>query len=453
VTLSGGAANTYSGLTTVSAGTLTLNKTAGVNAIVGDGVSSKSTDDILVNGGTLLWSANDQVADSVRINVTTGTVNFGSANETLYDLENSGGTVNYGTGNVTITDPTWSGGTNEIHGNTSFGVLNVSGGTNTVFGAAGPGGGPGTLTIGSGGLNFSGTASPNITVNSDAGTPGKIVLAGNVTSTVTSGTASITSGGVATNPGQLDLNGATRTFTVGNGTAATDMSISAQIIGAAGGLTKAGAGALALTGANTYGGGTVVSAGSLFINNTTGSGTGTGSVTVNNSGSTLGGTGTIGGSVTVNAGANIAPGNGGNTTAILSTGALTLASTSNFLVDLNGMTVGTQYDQLAVTGLVTLTGSNLVVTLGMPVQVGNTYTIISNDGTDPITTMFAQGSTVSSGGNTFSINYAGGDGNDVTLTVTAAVPEPSTWVGGALAFAALVYMKRRHFARLLKRKA
>jgi autotransporter-associated beta strand protein len=453
LTLSGATANTYSGLTTVSAGTLTLNKTPGINAIVGDGVSSKVNDDILVNGGTLSWAANDQVADSVRINVTSGTVNFGSANETLFDLSNSGGNVNYGTGNVTITDPDWTGGTNEIHGNTTFGVLNVSGGTNTVFGAAGPGGGPGTLTVGSsGGLNFSGTASPNITVNSDAGTPGKIVLAGDVTSTVTAGTASITSGGAATNPGQLDLNGATRTFTVGDGSAAKDMSISAQIIGVTGALTKAGAGALELTGANTYGGGTAVNAGTLLVNNSTGSGTGTGAVTVSNSGTTLGGTGTISGAVTVNAGANIAPGDGGNNTAILTTGALTLAATSNFQVDINGTTVGSQYDQLNVTG-VTLTGSNLVVTVGTALTDHPTFTIINNVGADPVIGTFAglaQGATFTSGPNEFSISYTGGTGNDVVLTAVAT-PEPSTWIGGALVFAALAYTQRRRVTRLLRK--
>jgi len=532
VTLSGATANTYSGLTTVSAGTLILNKAPGVNAIVGDGVSSKVVDDILVNGGTLSWSASNQVDDSVRINVTSGTVNFGSADETLFDVDNSGGTVNYGTGNVNITDPTWSGGTNEIHGSTNFGVLNVSGGTNTVFGAAGPGGGPGTLTV-NGGLNFSGTASPNITVNSDALTAGKIVLAGNVTSTVTAGTASITSGGSDTNPGQLDLNGATRTFTVSDGSAATDMSISAQIIGPAAGLTKAGAGTLALTGANTYsgtttistgtlqlgdggttgslstssaivnnanfainrsnavvqgtdfsgsaitgatgsltqagsgtttlnaantyGGGTTVNAGTLLVNNTTGSGTGTGSVTVNNSGSTLAGgtatgTGGISGAVTVNAGANIAPGNGAGTTAILSTGALTLAANSNFRVDINGTTLGSQYDQLNVTGGVTLAG-NLVVTVGTALTDHPTFTIINNVSAGPVIGTFAglaQGATFTSGDNTFQISYTGGDGNDVTLTATAT-PEPSTWIGGALAFAALAFSQRRRFARLLRK--
>ena len=49
---------------------------------------------------------------------------------------------------------------------------------------------------------------------------------------------------------------------------------------------------------------------------------------------------------TVNAGANIAPGNGGNNTGILPQAPLTLASNSNFRVDINGTTPGSGYDQL-----------------------------------------------------------------------------------------------------------
>ena len=83
----------------------------------------------------------------------------------------------------------------------------------------------------------------------------------------------------------------------------------------------------------------------------------------------------------------------------------------------------------------------------------NSLSSAAYDGTDAVVGMFAQGSSVTSGVDTFSINYAGGDGNDVTLTVTAVVPEPSTWVAGALAFAALAFSQRRRFARLLKRPA
>ena len=201
--------------------------------------------------------------------------------------------------------------------------------------------------------------------------------------------------------------------------------ISGIISGIAGStLTKDGSGTLTLTGNNTYTGGTTVNGGTLLVNNTAGSGTGTGAVTVNSAGTTLGGTGTISGSVTVNAGANIAPGNGGNNTAILQTGALTLASTSNFRVDINGTTAGTGYDRLNVTtGGVTITGSNLVVTVGTTLSVGQTFTILNKVAAGAITGTFAgipQGGTVvGSDGTVFSVSYTGGNGNDIVLTVVA----------------------------------
>jgi len=65
----------------------------------------------------------------------------------------------------------------------------------------------------------------------------------------------------------------------------------------------------------------------------------------------------------------------------------------------------------------------------------------NNDLADAVVGTFAQGSSVSFGGNTFSIDYAGGDGNDMVLTATvvAPVPEPSTWLVGALALALVGY--------------
>ena len=139
------------------------------------------------------------------------------------------------------------------------------------------------------GLNFSGVASPNITINSDAGTAGKLVLAGDVTSTVTTGFASITSGGVAANPGQLDLGAATRIFSV---TTATNLQVSAQVIGSVG-LTKAGVGTLTLTGVNTYTGATTICAGIVNANSTAALGDGSATNTLVFTGGTLQAGGTI----------------------------------------------------------------------------------------------------------------------------------------------------------------
>ncbi len=43
-----------------------------------------------------------------------------------------------------------------------------------------------------------------------------------------------------------------------------------------------------------------------------------------------------------------------------------------------------------------------------------------------------------------------GGGKDIKLLVRP-IPEPSTWVGGALVFAALAYTQRRRFAQMLRR--
>jgi len=247
------------------------------------------------------------------------------------------------------------------------------------------------------------------------------------------------------------------------------------VSGTGGSLIKTGTGALTLTGANTYTGGTTVNAGSLFVNNTGGlSGTGTGAVTVN--GGTLGGgngtaiASTISGTVTVISGANLAPGPTGNgSTGILNIGALTLNSGANFSIDLNGPLAGTNYDQVEVTHPVFINGSNLVLNSVSGLSVGEQLFIVDNDGGQAVFGTFtglAEGAMFSSGGDTFTISYIANDGdggalgpavpgNDIELTVDSVrpVPEPSTWVAGALAFVALAYTQRRRFARLLNRAA
>ncbi len=162
---------------------------------------------------------------------------------------------------------------------------------------------------------------------------------------------------------------------------------------------------------------TVLNEGTVLAN-----GTVTGPVTVN-SGAVLGGTGTVTGTVQADGGGTLAPGAGSG---ILNTGGVTFSSGSAFDVELNGLTAGSGYDQLNVTGTVALFDGNLNVTLGYAPADGDSFTIIDNDAADPVTglgTFQAGGASIPSGssfwadGNRFVISYTGGTGNDVVLTV------------------------------------
>ncbi len=285
LTFDGGEANTYSGLTTVTAGRLDLNKTPNVNAIIGDGASSKVTADVLIDGGELRLAGNHQLDDSVFVNMTSGTFNVNGRTDTVFHFANSGGAYRSSRGSaLTVIDPTWSGGSNDVFGNDVYGDLTISGGTNTIHGDETTGLGAGSITVGAGGLTFSGTASPSLIVSSDSGAQAnaaRLMLNGNVSFTGTSGTATITNGvalqsnGVtpvdgSAGPfaGTVDLGASSRTFTIADGSAAADMDIGARIAGN-GGLVKAGAGTLLLSGsgsaASPFTGPTIVTAGTLEI--------------------------------------------------------------------------------------------------------------------------------------------------------------------------------------------
>ncbi|HZQ84625.1 MAG TPA: hypothetical protein VFA83_07295, partial [Acidimicrobiales bacterium] len=86
---------------------------------------------------------------------------------------------------------------------------------------------------------------------------------------------------------------------------------------------------------------------------------------------------------------------------------------------------GTGYDQVNVIGATNLNGAFLDVVPGFQPTVGQQFTIINNDGSDPVQGTFdglAQGAGFGAGGAFFKINYQGGDGNDVVLTATGPPP-------------------------------
>ncbi|MCE7926486.1 MAG: HYR domain-containing protein, partial [Haliscomenobacteraceae bacterium CHB4] len=85
-------------------------------------------------------------------------------------------------------------------------------------------------------------------------------------------------------------------------------------------------------------------------------------------------------------------------------------------MEINGATACTDYDQFTVNGTVTLGNATLTLTLGYTPALNDQFTLIANDGADAVSGIFAQGYSITVGGHTFDINYAGGDGNDVVLT-------------------------------------
>ncbi|MCA9333328.1 hypothetical protein KDA00_05660, partial [Candidatus Saccharibacteria bacterium] len=151
-----------------------------------------------------------------------------------------------------------------------------------------------------------------------------------------------------------------------------------------------------------------------------------GDITVSNKG-TLKGSGTVGG-VTVETGGTVAP---GESPGCLNVGDTTFTSGSNFDVELGGTNVCTEYDQMVVTGTIDLGGATLNTSFvnGFTASSGQSFVIISNDGTEAVTGTFAglaQGATVTVNGVNFTISYNGGDGNDVVLTFLSAPGTPDS---------------------------
>ena len=139
-------------------------------------------------------------------------------------------------------------------------------------------------------------------------------------------------------------------------------------------------------------------------------------------GQTLQGIGNLTGKLIAQAGSTVSP---GNSPGILSTGSVNLQAGSAFNVEINGNVAGTGYDQLNVTGTVTLGGATLFLSGTIGSTLGQQIVIINNDGTDPVAGFFnnsggvllPEGASVSINGVKFILSYAGGaGGNDVTLT-------------------------------------
>lgn len=281
-------------------------------------------------------------------------------------------------------------------------------------------------------------------------TGGSVTVGGDIT-TANSTSANAT---VNLNGGSLDMTGGiinVDTFTAASGALHNVAQIQSGDGATVATLTKTSPGTLTVGGTNAYTGATKINDGTLVL---AGALTGTSSVEIASLG-TLAGSGTINpaAAITVATGGTVAP---GTSAGQLNIGSITFDADSKLVTEIGGLIAGTQYDQLNVTGAISLSG-NLegALTGGYVYHVFDVFTIMLNDGTDPVVGSFANGAlnpefsevypTVFFDGKAFLVSYnaeggvfdAGAAGNDVALM---AIPEPSsaiallTGLGAVLGF-------------------
>ncbi|WP_164985750.1 autotransporter-associated beta strand repeat-containing protein [Bosea sp. Tri-44] len=384
LTLSG--ANTYTGVTTVSAGTLTVSNGSGLGGgaggtTVASGATLALTGGITVGaealtlsgtgalGAGALTSLNSGVntfqgaitlaaASSITVQTTSslnlsGGISGFNTDLTLGGSSNNSGTISgviaIGSGSITKVGSLWTlAGANTYSGLTtvvsgslfvtnSLGLGATASGTVVASGAS--------LSLGSG-VNIGGEA---LTLSGTGmGGFGALLANGGTSSyggDITLAADSQINAGFLNLPGVLAISGGItgsgQNLTLaGPGTG----TVSGVIATGTGGLTKINAGTWSLSGANTYTGATQVNGGELRVNGSLAS-----SAVGVASGATLSGSGVIVGAVTVASGGTLSAGNSPGT---LTVGSLTLSSGSNTVFELNsyGVVGGPDNDRIIVNG-------------------------------------------------------------------------------------------------------
>ncbi len=450
-------AKAYTGPTSINQGRLRMTLTGSMTGTSSIGVAS--------GGSLFLDQANGAWALGAGAGMALITING--------DGDNGGGTNtqgalrNAGSGASTLANPVTMGSNATIHVEISTASLQLNGGLsgNSVLTKSGFGNlilpttnagliGGTTITNGTITVNLnSNIGTGNLTMNQVASANATLTL-NNAAQTV-SNLSSVFTDVAGTFAHTINLNGTALTVnqtantTYGTGAVGT---LTSTIAGAGSvALSNTSTATLNLTGANTYGGGTAVNGGTLRVNNTTGSGTGTGAVTVG--GGTLGGSGIISGAVTVNSG-TLAP---GNSPGILTLGSGITFTAGTFAVELQGLTPGTQYDQLLVTSGNVALGAG-VATLSLAISgytpaLSDSFVVINNTGAGTLTGTFAGfpdqsvvAANVLGSGIDYLIYYGTFSGFP-TSVVIAPVPEPATVLALCAAGAGAVGLIRRRLKK------
>ncbi|HYD85110.1 MAG TPA: autotransporter-associated beta strand repeat-containing protein [Opitutus sp.] len=205
-----------------------------------------------------------------------------------------------------------------------------------------------------------------------------------------------------------------------------------------GALTKVGTGTWTLTGANTYDGSTLISAGTIKIDNASGSAFGTGNVTIG-IGGTLTGAGSFTGALENNG--VYAP---GNSPELALHSSFSQGATGILEMEIAGLTRGIGYDALNVSGALTFGGSLQLSLIdgfdAASLTIGDTFNLF-DWGSASGTFSFLDLPDLSAHGLTWDISalYTTGE-----LGVSA-IPEPSTYamLAGAAAMVFAAWRGRR----------
>ena len=475
-TLSG--ANTFSHGLTLSNGTLNLNSAtapgSGTFAINGGNLTNTSGAAItLSNNNAQIWGGDFTYlagSGSSNLNLGTGSVTLTGNRSVQVSGSTStltvGGAIGDGGNGFSLSKVGPGIGTLILAGNSTYsGGTTIAAGTISIssLGNAGANG-----NLGTGGVNLGGTNVSGVLLYTGAGEISNKVF--NLSGTTGGGTIDTTgaTGGLILTADFIAAGAGAKTLTLRGNT--TGNVISGAIVDNLTGtnntsLSKTGTGTWTLSGANIYTGTTTVSGGTLAIDNnntTTPRLAGTTSIIVNSGGTLLLVQGVTNPSNDrINDAAGMTLNAAGSTTAAFNTGglsehgannntpgigALTLSSSS--IIDLsNGASIIAFANSSAKTWTGTLSIYNWS---GTPITGNGTDQVyFGSDATGLNATQLNQISFYSDSGTTFLGTGIFGTDLDGEVVPTA-VPEPSTWIGAALALGAVGVTQRKRFNKCLR---